>query len=245
MDAFGPGILKVTRTDVANSTPIDLGFAQELSIDFAGTIKELYGNLQLPLDAARGTIKVNAKAKAAVISGTAWNNLFFGNSFSAGTVNWAPNENHNVPGVSTYTITVTNSGTFLTDLGVTYAATGLQFIKVTSLTAVGQYTVAAGVYTFYSGDANANVNITYAYTVAGSGQTLTLANQLIGSAPIFQLDYYTTRNNLPLIATFYQGQASKMGIAFKLEDFLMPEFELSLFANAAGNLGKLYFPQIN
>ena len=245
MDAFGPGILKVTRTDVANSTPIDLGFAQELAIDFAGTIKELYGNLQLPLDAARGTIKVNAKAKAAVISGTAWNNLFFGNSFTANaSILWAVNENH----AGATSVTATQAANYSADLGVTYAATGLPLIKVASGPATGQYSVnvGTGVYTFAAGDVGVagGLNLTYSYTTT-TGQTLTLANQLIGSAPIFQLDYYTTRNNLPLIATFYQGQASKLGMAFKLEDFLMPEFELSLFANAAGNLGKLYFPQIN
>jgi len=244
---FGPGVLIATRTDVTPSTPINIGYANEFSVDFAGNVKQLFGQNQLPIDAARGTIKVSAKAKAAVVSGLALNAVFFGDAFTAGGIKWNVGEAHSVPAVSTYTVTVTNSGTFDQDLGVVYtsgASAGLPFQKVTSLTAVGQYTVAAGVYTFYSGDASANVAMTYTSTVASGIQTLTLANQLLGVSPIIQLDYYTIRNNKALVARFYQAQTAKLALAAKLEDFVMPELDFELFANAAGNLGTLVFGDI-
>jgi hypothetical protein len=148
-DAFGPGIIIVTRTDVANSTPINIGFAQEFSGDFSSSSKELYGQNQYPLDAARGQVKVSGKMKAAVISGLAWNTVFFGESMATGGIKWNPSEAGIVPASTPYQITVANGATFDQDLGVVDAATNIPLIKVASAPAAGQYSVgAAGVYTF-------------------------------------------------------------------------------------------------
>src|SRR6266446_139491 len=78
--AFGPGILIVSRTDTAVPLAINVGYAQELTLDATGTTKQLYGQSQFPLLAARGTIKATGKWKAAVISGIAWNAAFYGNT---------------------------------------------------------------------------------------------------------------------------------------------------------------------
>lgn len=248
-DAFGPGVLIATRTDVTPSTPVNIGYSQEFTVDFAGNIKELYGQYQLPLDAARGMVKVTAKAKAAVLSGIAWNSVFFGNTFTAGTAQWNFQEAHTVTSGTMSPSTVTNAATFDQDLGVVYGTTatapGLPLVKVASSPAAGQYTCTAlGVYGFNASETNP-ILITYTSTVAGSGQTLTISNQLLGVSPTFQLDYYTVRNNSQLVARYFQCQSSKITLPAKLEDFIMPEFEMSLFANAAGQLGKLYFPQIS
>jgi hypothetical protein len=245
-DAFGPGVLVVTRTDVANSTPVNVGYANTFNVQFQGSIKELYGQNQLPLDAARGTIKVTGKITAACLSGIAWNNCFFGDTFTSGGIQWNLNEAHSVPGTTPFTVTATNGATFDQDLGVTYAVTGLPFTKVASVSAIGQYSVntSTGVYTFYSGDASAAILLTYTSTVTG-GQTLAINNQLLGYAPLFQLDYYTMRNNAALVARFYQCQLASLNLPAKLEDFMMPEMEVHMFANTAGQLGKLYFPQVS
>ncbi len=78
--AFGPGILILTRTDIANGIAINTGYVQEFSLDFTGNTKQLYGQNQFPLVSARGTIKATGKWKAAVISGIAWNAAFYGNT---------------------------------------------------------------------------------------------------------------------------------------------------------------------
>lgn len=242
LNAFGPGILYVTRTDIQNATPINIGYANEFSSDFSGNVKELYGQNQYPLDVARGTVKITGKAKAATMSGIAWNSAFFGETFQTGGIQWNPGEAHSVPGATTYTVAVANSATFDQDLGVIYEATGLPLTKVAAVTAIGQYSVAAGVYTFYSGDANAAVLISYTSTVT-TGQTLPITNHLLGFSPTFQLDYYTSRNNKPFVARFNKCIAPKISIASKLEDYIMPEFDISIFADAAGNVGKLVFPE--
>ena len=244
IDAFGPGILVATRTDIANATPYNIGNAQEFSFDFKANVKELFGQNQLPLDVARGTVKVSGKIKAALISGYAWNTLFFGANFQSGGWKWNPSEAQSVPGSSTYTITPTNAATFEADLGVVYAASGLPLTRVASVAAIGQYSVntSTGVYTFYSADASAAVLISYTSTVT-TGQTLLLTNTLIGTSPTFKLDYYTTRGGQSFIARLNQAQAASINLATKLEDFLMPEIDVSMYADAAGNLGKLVYSQ--
>ena len=245
LDAFGPGIIVVTRTDIANSTPVNIGYAQEFAPSFTGNIKELFGQNQMPIDAARGTVKVSGTIKAAVLSGIAWNNTFFGNNFVSGGIQWNVSEAQTISGTP-FTITVLNGATFDEDLGVVYAATNIPFVKVASAPAVGQYSgpSSAGVYQFAAADTGIAVLLTYSSTVA-TGQTLNINNQLLGSSPIFQLDYYTKRSGKAFIARYNQCQMAKLTMASKLEDFIYPDFEVHMFANAAGNLGKLYFPEVS
>jgi len=245
LDAFGPGVIHVTRTDIPNSTPVNIGFAQEFSPEFSGNIKELFGQNQFPIDAARGTVKVSGKIKTAVLSGLAWNTVFFGNTFTTGGIQWNLKEAGIVPASTPWQIMVNNAATFDQDLGVVYAATNIPLIKVATSPTVGQYSVTnAGVYTFAAADTGAAVLISYSSTVT-TGQTLTISNQLLGTSPTFQLDYYTIRSGKALIARYFQCQAAKISLPSKLEDFMMPEFEIHMFANPAGNLGKLYFPEIS
>lgn len=245
LDAFGPGAIVATRTDVANSTPINVGYAQSLNLEFSGNLKELYGQNQFPIDVARGTVKVTAKINAAVISGIAWNNMFFGASMVTGSLTWAAPENQTVP-ATPYQVTVTNSANFDKDLGVISNVTGLPLKRVASAPATGQYSVneATGIYTFAAADTDISMGISYAYkTVAG--QTLQISQTLLGYSPIFQLDYFTTRNNKPFLARFNQCQASKLAMAAKLEDFVMPEIDIGMFADTTGNIGKIYFPEVS
>src|SRR5690348_15334573 len=83
---FGPGILYLTRTDVDNGTPVNVGFVNEFSYDLSGETKQLYGEDELPLLAATGTKKCTGKMKAAVISGIALNSVIWGGTFTAGQI---------------------------------------------------------------------------------------------------------------------------------------------------------------
>ena len=95
---FGPGIIIVTRTDIANQTPVNIGYSQELSLDFTGETKPLFGQDQFPLVQARGTIKASGKIKAAMVSGLAWNSIFFGmTAFQTGGFTWNIGEAHAIP----------------------------------------------------------------------------------------------------------------------------------------------------
>lgn len=245
--AFGPGIAIVTRTDLTPATPINIGYCQSLTLSEKGTTKSLTGQNQYPLVVARSTIKSTGKIVAAESSGIAMNNTFWGQSFVSGGIQWNIAEAHSVPASTPFTVTTTNSSTFDIDLGVVYAATGLPLQHVTTLTAAGQYTYAAGVYTFFSAEASNNILITYSSTL-NTGQSLTVFNKPIGFTPTFQLDYFTTLNQ-PQPKTFihrlYACVASGLDMDFKIEDFMMPSFDFEYFADSANRVREIIFPDVS
>ena len=153
MYSFGSGVLIGTRTDIANATPVNFGLVQEVTLDETASVKELFGQFQRPLALARGTIKTSGKAKVARISGLAFANLYYGATPVAGQTATSFAEAGTVAASSPYVVTVANAATFVGDEGVVYAASGLPLTKVATSPAAGQYSVAAGVYTFDATDA--------------------------------------------------------------------------------------------
>lgn len=251
--AFGPGILIVTRTDIAVAPSVNIGFAQEFSVDTTATNKELYGQKKFPLVVAQGTVKVTGKVKAATISGLAWNNVFFGQSFTPGGFVWNVDEAQTVP-ATPFTITVTNAATFDADLGVKIAATGVPMQRVAAASEVAgvSYSVTQsggnkGKYVFAAGDATVPVLITYSSTTA-AGQSLIVMNQTIGQTPTFRLDYWTSLaqpTQKPFAFRAFACVGSKLSLASKLEDFIMPDLEFSMFADASDRVYEYVFPEIS
>jgi hypothetical protein len=245
MFSFGSGVLIGTRTDIANATPINFGLVQEVQLDLQFTAKELYGQYQFPVAIARGQGKASGKAKMARVSGLAFNNLFFGASLVAGQLATAFGEAQSVPASTPFTVSVTNTGQWQDDCGVVYAASGLPLAKVASAPAAGQYSVAAGVYTFNASDAGAAVLVSYTYNVTGAGQQLTLANPLLGTTPTFQAQLYTSFQGKPVNVKLFNCVSSKLTFASKLEDFVIPELDFDIFANAAGNVLQWSFAEVS
>jgi hypothetical protein len=110
---------------------------------------------------------------------------------------------------------------------------------------------APGFYYFSTGDQAASVGLKITYTsssTAATAQTLAVTNQTIGTTPTFQLDYYTSLNQ-PTAKAFavrvYQCIGAKQAMQFKLEDFMMPEFEFDFFANASDQVFDMYLPDIS
>lgn len=237
--SFGSGVLFGTRTDVANSTPIRFGALQDVAIDFTFTLKELHGQYQFPLAVGRGTGKISGKAKFAQINGLTLNSLFFGQSLATGQTLTSLTEAQSVPASTPFTVSVANSATFAGDLGIAYAATGLPLTKVASAPIQGQYAVSAGVYTFAAADAGAAVLISYTYTQASAGTTASISNQLMGSAPTFQANFFEVFNGKQVNLQLNQCVGQKLTLSTKQEDFTIPEFDFMAFADAAGNIGKI------
>ena len=243
---FGPGIIIVTRTDIPNQTPINVGYAQELTLNVKGKSVKLYGTNQFPLVVARGTIDATAKFTAAEISGIAWNSFFYGmSSFTAGGYQWNVSEQHAVPAGGT--LTVTNGGSFDQDLGVLYDATALPVIKGSTAPGAGSYEqTAGGVYTFNTADAGKTVDVTYSSSNA-AGQSLVITNQAIGTTPTFQLDYYTNLSGAAggqFAVRLFACVADSHEMPFKLEDFAKPTFDASFFALTNGKVMEYVFPQV-
>jgi hypothetical protein len=237
--SFGAGFIFGVRTDVANSTPVPLGVLQDTSIEFSGDFKPLYGSQKLPVAFARGKEKIVGKSKFARINGRLFNDLYFGQTMATGQVLSAIGEAQTVPATVTYTVTAANAATFQTDLGVFYAATGLPFVKVASGPAAGQYSVSAvGVYTFAVGDASAAVLLCYTYTAA-TGQTITIANQNMGTIPTFKGVFTTSFNGKVFTVTLNYCAASKLNFATKNDDWTIPEIDWEAGADIFGNAGTM------
>lgn len=227
---FGSGQLYTTRTDIATQSPVRFGAFQDLQLDFTGEIKELFGQNQFALDVARGKVKINGKAKFAQISAPIANAIFFGGTIVTGQTLAAYQEAGSVPGSSTYVVTVTHASTFVTDLGVRYASSGLPLTVVSgSPTLIGTYSQAAGVYTFSVADASAALLFDYTYT-ATSGWTMASGNPLMGNTPRFSAAFTQIYGGNTTTIVMPNCVGSKFTMPTKIDDYVMEEFDFQAFA---------------
>lgn len=238
--AFGSGVLFGRKTGSSNPTPVMFGALQDVSIDISFTSKALYGQYQFPLAIGRGTAKITGKAKFAQLNAQAFNDLFFGeSSLTAGETVTIVREEANV---SANTVTVTNNATFAQDLGVVNANTGATLQRVASSpVGTGNYACneSTGVYTFNSAMNGTDVQISYNYTDSGNGQYITINNQLLGTSPQFLVVLTETFNSNKLTLQLNACMADKLTMQTKQEDFMIPEFDFSAFADASQVVGKL------
>lgn len=247
MYSFGSGVLfgiqtqDATGAAVANATPVQFGTLQDISGDISFEEKLLYGQNQFPVAVGRGKGKLEFKAKAASINGAIMGDLLFGLGSTAGIKDIVTNFAATVPAVSTYTITVAppSSGTFVSDLGVLDGVTGLSMKKVASGPTTGQYSVSgSGVYTFAAADASKAVQISYEYSATSTTAKYgNITNQLMGYAPNFKAMLTMKYSGKSLNLVLNQCMSSKFSLPFKNDDFTVPEFGFSAFADGAGNIG--------
>lgn len=242
--AFGAGSMYVTPlqdstgTAIANPTPMKLMDLQEGSFDFSGEEKLLYGQNSFPAAAGIAKRKLGVKVKNARVLARAWNTLFFGQTLTTGIIGIKTDTVGAAVPTTPFTITPTvpGSGTWAADLGV-LDASGNPMTRVASAPATGQYSVAAGVYTFAAADTTKVVYINFRYTATSTtASKMAVANQPMGYAPLFSAD----------LSVIYQGKetyfglpacmASKFTLAFKNDDFALPEFEFSGMDNGSGNV---------
>ncbi len=236
LGSFGSGILYATPS---GGSPIQIGALQDVTADLSRTVKTLFGQFQQPLQIGAGEIKASVKAKMGYINGAIYGDLFYGVTPSTGTVALAANEAHTVPAATPFTVTVTNSATWTKDLGVQYAGGNL-LTQVTGTPTAGQYSVAAGVYTFAAADASTAVVISYEYTSAASGTTTAIGLIQQGVQPILTLDLYRGYNNVGERHRFWAAVCSKLSIPTKLADFAISELDFECFANSAGQFHNIY-----
>ncbi|MDA8259231.1 MAG: hypothetical protein M0Z99_26930 [Betaproteobacteria bacterium] len=237
MLAFGTGNF-YGISSAANSTPRKFATMQDVQFDLQFTTKQLYGQNQVALDIRRGQAKFTGKAKFAQISGSMLNDLFFSQTATTGLLLSAVGEAGTVS-ATPFTVTVANSTTFDTDLGVVYAATGVPLTRVASTPAQGQYSVAAGVYTFSSTDTGAAVLIDYLYTAATGGTKVALSNQSMGTTPTFMGVFSTTASGKNVTLKLNLCTSSKLSLQTKIEDYTIPELDFEVMADAANNIGTL------
>lgn len=206
---FGPGSLYVTRTDIPNQTPVNVGYAQEFSYDFAGDTKEAYGQNQLPLMAARGTTKVTGKLKSAIVSGLAWNALFFGQSFTAGSTLMNLGELFTLAAISPQTISSITSVSTTATL-TTAVAHGLA--PGASVTITGT-TPAAYSGTFVVLTVPTTTTFTYTTLTAPGGAATVMGTYTVSSTSYTVLNAATFGSDLGVVYALTSGPLTKVASA--------------------------------
>lgn len=246
MFSFGAGAAiavptrDATGTAIAVPTPVTLAALQDIAVDLSVDLKTLHGAGKYPIAVGQGKGKTDIKAKTAKVSGAVLGSLFQGRTPSAGIKDAVINFAAAVPGTGPYTVTVAPpaSGTFVADLGVRNAATGLVFTRVAASPGAGQYTVSAGVYTFAAGDASAAILLSYEYSAtSAAARTYELTSDLMGYTPSFALLFRQSYMGKTLTMKLYNAVSGKMAIPFKNDDFTMQDFEATAFTNEADSLG--------
>jgi hypothetical protein len=236
MYVFGSGTLVFTPfgpNAAGNPTPTEFGTLQEVTIDISSSEKELYGKNQFPVAIARAAGKIAMKAKFATIYAKAMNDMFYGDSVQPGQKIGVIDERQPV---TTNTATVTHSTAFVEDLGVRDYTTGLHYVKVPSAPTAGQYSVAAGVYTFAATDTG-DKYISYTYLPApAQGYTVTITNRPMGSMPTFSVVLTNNQYGPHFMIKFFNCISSKLTQNMKNEDFLIPEVDFAAFADSSNRL---------
>lgn len=233
-DAFG--------NSITNPTPVLFGTLQDVSIDISGDTKQLFGQNQFPVAVGRGKAKIQGKSKFAQINGRTLNDLFFGQPVSPGLLaDVYDTIGSSIPQTTPFTITPTipSSGTLVQDLGVR-DSNGVPMKCVSGTPTTGQYSVVTGppaVYTFAAADAGKTVFICYQYTASSTtAQKSVVSNLAMGYAPTFRADFFNALNGKGIALSLFSCVASKLTLASKADDFLIPEFDFEAFANPAGQV---------
>jgi len=241
--AFGSGTLIGKRTDVTGTPPCLLGTLDSVSIDFDRKIETLLGQYNMAVAAGGGEFKITGKAKFARLQSTQINNLFLGQTLTASSMlEMTTGETDTVASGS---VTVANGGSFAEDFGVFYAATGVQLSPVAASPAQGQYIAPSGspgAYTFNSADNGAALLMYYSYTIA-SGNKISLANQLTGPLPMFEISLKETFNyfgtSKDLLVKLNACVSSKLSLPFSNQKFTVAEFDFQAIADSSNNIGTI------
>src|SRR5215469_6175234 len=132
---FASGILVATA--VGDIVPIRFGILQDASLEYAPELRPLYGQNRYAIALAAGKTKITVKSKFAGIRGAMYNKLFFAGTLTSAETKFADSESH----AYATSVTVTNSATFLADMGVVDVASGVPLTAVASSPALNQYSV--------------------------------------------------------------------------------------------------------
>lgn len=238
---FGTG--QLFSLPVGGGAPMKFGALQDVSVDFSGDIKQLHGQYQYALSVARGKSKVEWKASSGNVDVQAYNTIYFNEAqgVTDGQLVQVFNEPAEI-GATPFQVTVANSADFTMDLGVKDAITGAPYEQVaeTATPTTGQYKVSAtGIYTFAAADTGKDVLIDYLYEDDDAGGSLTITNQLMGSAPRFMLVLSQTFEGKVFTLVLYANVADKLSLPLKQDDYLIAEISGQSFANDAGNVARI------
>ena len=228
--------------NVSNPTPTRAYVPQDMSIDFKQSTKELFGEKKFSVAVAAGEMSITGKVTMGAQNVRILADLLFNVTGTSGTIVEADKEAAAIP-ATPFQVTVANGATWTTDLGVT-KTDGTVLTRVASAPATGQYSVAAGgVYTFAAADTGNSVLISYLYTIASSGEKLTLANAFQGPTGSFTAVMVFPYGSDQDVLTLNNAILQDHGIATKLGDFAKPTLGFMASTDSSDVLGTYAFAQ--
>jgi len=225
-------------------TPVKFGSLQgiEANIDFALNPSPL--QLQAAIGQAISKLSLTFTAKMGQLNGSLLNQLVFGKPLVTGSQALARDVAVTVPGTPyQVTPTVPGGGTWSQNLGVQYSLTGEPLELVSGSQAAGQYSVAAGVYTFAAADTAQAMVINYLYTLA-TGKQLVLANSFKQLAPYFQVVLSTLYDGKQVTWNLPRCTSAQLRLATAVDNFSVPNLKFEAMADLTppyGNIGTFSF----
>lgn len=221
----------------ANPTPIKAAVLEDLQFTFSRDGKPLRGQYAAPIDYAFGSLTVKGKGKLSSVHTAMMQAVAPASTRTTGHKNGEV-ETGTIPDTpGPYTITVSHSANFTTDLGVVDTTTGQPLKCVASAPATGQYSYAAGVYTFAAADKNHSVQISYEWNDAATGSTVAVTNALQGAATKYVLNAYNTEpDGTKTGLKFYSVVVPELGVSIKAGDWGGSDLSIEALANAAGQI---------
>ena len=223
----------------------EFGAVADVGVGFSWDTKEMYGQFQSPVAIGRGKQKVQMKATHGQFYAAGFN-LLFGGALASNARKVVKRDTLEV--VDTNATATATDGTITQDLGV-YDVSNPQIAVVLNPVLVapaagaavpaGSYylDIASGEYTVPAG--TKSIYVSYEMSVA-SGKTITLGNPLMGTAPIFGIYLGNESNGSGVEFKFNCCVGNKLDFGFKNDDFLIPNFEFSAFADATNTLAYVY-----
>jgi hypothetical protein len=170
-----------------------------------------------------------------------------GSTISASISNLVDAINANAGLNGTYTASKTNTTFTLTEIAagggdtpgvITVAGTGVITSGVPTNSVAGD-TVHIQ---FAPADEGLSVQYQFDYTVA-TGKTVELKNAMMGTAPVFEAEFYAALDGNPITVVLNNCTSEKLTMNFKNEDFTIPDFSFSAFSDAADVVGHIYLSE--
>lgn len=252
---FGVGGLFTNPTGGNTGTPSwpqRMFSIQDIDIDIDRKNVALMGQNEGPDDVAPSDTTIKGKSGFGYFNPDVFNVLFFGDTVATGN----PYDMFTaaaiaIPGTPfQVTPTIPSAGTALEDLGVQFSNNityNLQ--RVASGPAAGQYSYAAGVYTFSSADHTSGLSVitSQAYSQSTVGRSLTAYNHVQGYGPYFELfipmSYTGNQQDGGNVLHIRRARASKMGFPMKRAGYMISAFEFECFPDNSGAWFDLYDSQ--
>ena len=139
---------------------------------------------------------------------------------------------------TTFTLTENSAGGGNTPGTITVTGTGV----ITSGTATTSSAGTNPSIKFATADEGLAVQYQYDYTVS-AGKTVEIKNSMMGSAPVFEVEFYAALDGVPLTIVLNNCTSEKLTMNFKNEDFTIPDFSFSAFSDAADVVGHIYLSE--